>query len=79
MLTSLEVEKPLSEWRALGVRSIDGTALPEADISASLILPDGKQGMVFLVCGDFRAIMYWNDSIYFATAVGLLADRIGAR
>ena len=79
MLASLEVEKPLSEWRALGVRPIDGTALPEADISASLILPDGEQGMAFLVYGNFRAIMRWNHSIYFATAVGLLADRIGAR
>jgi membrane-bound lytic murein transglycosylase B len=79
MLASLEVEMPLSEWRALGVRSIDGTAPPEADISASLILPDGEQGMAFLVCGNFHATMRWNDSNYFAIAVGLLAHRIGAR
>jgi len=78
-LANLEVERPLSEWRALGVRPIDGTELPEADISASLILPDGRHGMAFLVYDNFRVIMRWNRSIYFATAVGLLAERIGAR
>ncbi len=76
---NLEIEKPLSEWRALGVQPIDGTELPEADIPASLILPDGRHGMAFLVYDNFRVIMRWNHSIYFATAVGLLAERIGAR
>lgn len=78
-LASLEIEKPMSEWRALGVRPIDDSEFPEADISASLILPDGRYGMAFLIYGNFRVILRWNRSIYFATAVGLLADRIGAR
>lgn len=72
----LDSPKPLSEWRRLGVRSLDGTELPVRNVSASLIQPDGSDGRSFLVYDNYRAVMRWNRSTYFATAVGLLADRI---
>jgi membrane-bound lytic murein transglycosylase B len=37
-------------------------------------MPDGAGGPAFLVYDNFRTIMKWNKSTYFATAVGYLAD-----
>jgi len=77
-LAGLETRKALSEWQALGVRKADGTALPPVAIEGSIVLPDGPGGRAFLVYDNYRTIMRWNRSTYFATAVGILADRIGA-
>ncbi|HUY68778.1 MAG TPA: lytic murein transglycosylase [Alphaproteobacteria bacterium] len=66
----------LGIWNKLGVRKLNGKKLPEPLLQASLIQPDGAGGRSFLVYDNFRALMKWNRSTYFATAVGLLADRI---
>lgn len=66
----------LREWAAMGVHSADGSALPNKSLEASLVQPDGVDGRSFLVYDNFRALMRWNRSTYFATTVGLLADRI---
>jgi membrane-bound lytic murein transglycosylase B len=66
----------LVEWQKLGVRNINGGALPKKPLQASLIQPDGLNGRGFLVYDNFRALMRWNRSTYFAASVGLLADRI---
>jgi membrane-bound lytic murein transglycosylase B len=39
-------------------------------------LPQGRKGPAFLVYDNFRVIMGWNRSIYYAITVGHLADRI---
>lgn len=74
-LSGLEVTKPLADWQKLGVRRVGGAALPQADVSASVVTPSGAKGPAFLVYGNFRTIMIWNRSIYYALAVGHLADR----
>jgi membrane-bound lytic murein transglycosylase B len=66
----------LLQWAERGVLSVHGDSLPESDIKASLIAPDGPDGRHFLVYDNFRALMRWNHSTFFATSVGLLADRI---
>ena len=78
-LAGLEVTKTLADWQALGLRRADGGDLPRADISGSVVLPGGEEGPAYLVYGNYRTIMRWNRSFYFATVVGLLADRIGGR
>lgn len=78
-LGGLEVRKSLAAWQALGVRSAGGGDLPSRNLKASVIIPDGANGPAFLVYGNFRVILKWNRSTYFATAVGRLADRIAAR
>ena len=78
-LTGLEVTKTLADWQALGLRRADGSDLPQAEISGSVVLPGGEGGPAYLVYGNYRTIMRWNRSFYFATSVGLLADRIGGR
>jgi len=79
-LAGLATKKPLGEWQQLGVRRVGGGKLPEvADVSAALILPDGPGGPAYLVYKNFEVLLAWNRSTYFATAVGLLSDRIGWR
>ncbi|MGE0745301.1 MAG: lytic transglycosylase domain-containing protein [Rhodospirillales bacterium] len=76
-LASLDTRKGLGEWQAMGVRKADGGPLPVADMNASVLTPGGAQGPASIVYDNYRAIMRWNRSHYFAHAVGILADRIG--
>ena len=76
-LTGKKIKKSLSEWKALGVTLPGGAPLPTAPgIHASVITPDGLAGRAFLAYNNYRVIMKWNNSTYFATSVGLLADQI---
>jgi membrane-bound lytic murein transglycosylase B len=80
-LASLDVDareniKPLSEWAALGVRRADGGPLPSVDVQASLALPAGRKGPAFLLYDNYRVILKWNRSAFYAIAVGHLADRL---
>ena len=75
-LAGLGVKKSLAEWSTAGVRRIDGGNLPVADMTASLVLPAGHKGPAFLVYQNFRTILVWNRSIFYAVAVGHLADRL---
>jgi len=75
-LTGLDIRHSTSDWSRMGVRSTDSTALPATE--ASLVMPDGGDGPALLVYENFRAIMKWNKSTYFAASVGMLADSFGA-
>ncbi|WP_018984733.1 lytic murein transglycosylase [Salinimonas chungwhensis] len=66
----------LQTWQSRGVRRYDGSDLPQADIKASLIMPDGLDGRVYLVYNNFHTLMKWNRSTYFGVSVGYLSDRI---
>ena len=70
--------KRMNDWAALGVTRADGTALPERNIKARLVVPGGKDGVAsgpaYLVYKNFEAILKWNRSNYFAIAVGTLSD-----
>ncbi len=70
----MTVERPLAEWRSLGVTLASGAgALPKADVHASLVK---GQSRFFLVYRNYRAILDYNCSNSYAIAVGLLADQI---
>jgi len=72
--TGLEVRRPTGEWGRLGVRSSDAGPLATRENEASLVMPDGANGPALLVYENFRVIMRWNKSTYFAASVGYLAD-----
>ncbi len=61
------------EWRQLGV-------MPQGSIGdnvlASLIEPDGPGKTAFLLTGNYRVILEYNCSNYYALSVGMLADEI---
>nr|WP_290442608.1 lytic murein transglycosylase [Pseudoalteromonas sp. Ps84H-4] len=70
-------ERSLADWQALGVRKMDGSDLPNVDISAAMVMPDDVNGRMYLAYDNYKALMHWNRSYYFATSVGYLSDRIG--
>jgi membrane-bound lytic murein transglycosylase B len=67
--------QPLSRWRELGVKGVDG----EAERALALLVPAGHRGPAFLVGDNFEVILRWNRSEFYALAVGLLADRLVGR
>ena len=75
-LIGLETVKTLPEWQAAGVRRADGTALPKRPLRASLIEAEEGKGPAFLVYDNYRALLKWNRSTFFALAVGYLADKM---
>lgn len=70
-------ERSLSDWQALGIRRMDGTDLPNVNLDAALVMPDDTNGRMYLAYDNYKALMHWNRSYYFATSVGYLSDRIG--
>jgi len=78
-LVGLEIEKSIDEWQRLGVRRSNGEDLPKANIRGSIVRAEDDRGPAFLVYGNYRALLTWNRSTFFAVAVGMLADQIGGR
>ncbi|MEM0515775.1 lytic murein transglycosylase [Pseudoalteromonas sp. YIC-827] len=70
-------ERSLSQWQDLGLRRMDGKDLPQREITAALVMPDDINGRMYLAYDNYKALMNWNRSYYFATSVGYLSDRIG--
>lgn len=66
--------KTVAEWKQLGVT-------PQAPIGdnvmASVFQPDGPGTRAWLLTGNYRVILEYNCSNYYAMSVGLLADEIG--
>jgi len=74
---SRSLSKKLKEWRDLGFLNIDKTNLPlRNDLEARLVAPDGFKGRMFLVYPNYKNILYYNCSSYYAISVGLLSDKI---
>lgn len=73
-----KTKKELSEWRKLGVTLPDGSPIPVVDgMKAALVVPRGMpEGHAYFAYENFFAFKRWNNSDYFALAVGLLSDRI---
>lgn len=68
------IVKPVSEWAALGVVTEDGKPLPYQNLKASIVEPYG--GPTFMAFPNYKMILRYNNSIYYAGAIGYLADRI---
>jgi membrane-bound lytic murein transglycosylase B len=65
--------RTVAEWRALGVNP----QRPIADhVLTSLFQPDGPNTPAWLLTGNYRVILEYNCSNYYAMSVGLLADEI---
>jgi lytic murein transglycosylase len=67
----------MREWRTLGVEPV-GRSLPENEM-ASLIEPDGPNATAYLLTSNYRAILDYNCSNFYAISVGVLADAIARR
>ncbi len=67
--------KTMAEWRALGIVPQQG-AWPGGEILATLLEPDGPGKTAYLLTGNYRVILDYNCSNFYALSVGLLADEI---
>ena len=65
----------MREWRALGVVPTGGGSFAENEM-ASLLEPDGPNARAFLLTTNYRTILDYNCSNFYALSVGLLADAI---
>ena len=76
-LEGKKTTKLVSEWTKLGVRTTHGEPLPFPHLKASIIKPFG--GPVFLAYPNYKMILRYNNSIYYAGAIGYMADKICQR
>ncbi|WP_010543553.1 lytic murein transglycosylase [Sphingomonas elodea] len=67
--------KTMAEWRALGVVP-QARAWPGDDVLATLLEPDGQGAAAYLLTGNYRVILDYNCSNFYALSVGLLADAV---
>jgi membrane-bound lytic murein transglycosylase B len=74
--TGLNITKTVQEWKSLGIQPQEGT-LPAGDLLASIIEPDG--GPDYMVFNNFKMLMKWNHSIYYAGTIGYMAEQICQR
>ncbi|WP_246020014.1 lytic murein transglycosylase [Limnobaculum zhutongyuii] len=65
--------KSVAEWQKQGI--VLSHKVP-ANQRAWIIQPDDAQGRTFMVFNNFRTIMHWNRSTYFAISIGTLADKV---
>lgn len=72
--------RSLSEWQSQGVFLKNSDEQSKLNALAGtklwLVRPDKEVGRVFLVSNNFRTILDWNRSNYYALSVGMFADRI---
>ncbi|GAA0482095.1 lytic murein transglycosylase [Parasphingorhabdus litoris] len=67
--------KTMAEWRALGLAPKSGRSLKDSTM-ATLLEPDGPGKTAYLLTGNYRVILDYNCSNFYALSVGLLADEI---
>lgn len=63
----------VAEWRAAGIEPLRPLG---DDVMVSFFQPDGPGTRAWLLTGNYRAILEYNCSSYYALSVGLLADEI---
>ncbi|MEA3050911.1 MAG: rane-bound lytic murein transglycosylase, partial [Sphingomonadales bacterium] len=65
----------VAEWKRLGLVPQSGS-WPRDTEMASLIEPDGPGHTAYLTTTNYRVILDYNCSNFYALSVGLLADAI---
>ncbi|MEO6433965.1 MAG: lytic murein transglycosylase [Sphingomicrobium sp.] len=69
----------MAEWRSLGVIPAAGTApIPDTEL-ATLFEANAPPSNGYLLTANYRAILDYNCSNFYAMSVGLLADEIARR
>lgn len=65
-----------AEWRALGITPQRGIWPSDPNLQATLLEPDGPGRTAYLLTGNYRVILDYNCSNFYALSVGLLADEV---
>lgn len=65
----------VAEWRNRGVVQTSGQRLGDNEL-VTLLEPDGPGAPAYLLTGNYRVILDYNCSNFYALSVGLLADAV---
>ncbi|MFZ5747824.1 MAG: lytic murein transglycosylase [Pseudomonadota bacterium] len=65
----------IAEWRRRGIVPVKGV-WPDDRVQATLLEPDGPGKTAYLLTGNYRVILDYNCSNFYALSVGLLADEV---
>jgi membrane-bound lytic murein transglycosylase B len=65
----------ISEWKKMGLVA-QKVSWPNDNMQAALIEPDGEGSTAYLLGSNYRAILDYNCSNFYALSVGLLADAV---
>lgn len=70
--------KPLAQWEAMGIRTVDGKPLAGRNGKriGHLMMPAGRHGPAFIVSKNFYILKTYNNSDLYALFIGHLGDRI---
>lgn len=72
----LTIQHPRSKWVRWGVKGAHDRPLPADEVSASLLLPMGRNGPAFLAYQNFSVYTQWNQSLVYSTTAAYLATRL---
>lgn len=74
-LTGLNITRPASDWVKMGVKPRTG-GLQGANLPASILLPQGRNGPAFLAYPNFHVFFEWNQSFVYVTTAAYFATRL---
>ena len=75
MLADRKVVKSPVAWARLGIRDVDGMAVPDHG-EASILLPGGAEGAAFMIFDNFAVLERYNTADAYVIGVGHLGDRL---
>ncbi|MHA6264783.1 lytic murein transglycosylase [Arenibacterium sp. CAU 1754] len=73
--TGRGTSKSTAAWAALGVRDMNGRAVPDHG-AASILIPSGKSGPAFMIFRNFTVISRYNNAESYVIGIGHLSDRL---
>ena len=73
--TGLQTTKRASDWAKMGVKPRAGK-LAGANLQASILLPQGRNGPAFLAYPNFNVFFEWNQSFVYVTTAAYFATRL---
>jgi lytic murein transglycosylase len=71
--TGLGQQRATAAWAAMGAQPREGTF---ADLPASVLLPQGRNGPAFLAYPNYNVLFEWNKSFIYVTTAAYFATRL---
>ncbi len=73
--TGLDKTKSVSDWVSKGVKA-RGVKMPNGNLQAALMLPQGRKGPAFLALPNFFVYFEWNKSLVYVSTAAYFATRL---
>ena len=72
--TGLETERPVTEWKKLGIKARNGSL--SSNLNGSILLPQGHKGPAFIAYPNFKVYFEWNQSFVYVMTAAYFATRL---